>query len=235
MANRPRILIVEDETKLARAIALYLNPRGFDVRTAANGAEALERIAESRPDLIVADIMMPVMDGYTLCRRLRADPAACTIPFLFLTAKDDDLDRIRGLKLGADDYLAKPCDLEKINNRIQTLLARVEAARQIPLDSVRITGHLEDTDLLDLIQALEMYEKTGALLLKRDNESGALYLKEGRIVGAELGTAAGKEPLASLLAWKHGTYVFVPDLDPEGVRLTTGIANVLMDHMEENL
>src|SRR5437870_13357138 len=108
MTSRPNVLVVEDEGKLARAIALYLRPRGYEVRTAANGAEALDRVAEHRPDVIVSDIMMPVMDGYTLCRRLREDPSSRAIPFLFLTAKDDDRDRVHGLKVGADDYLAKP-------------------------------------------------------------------------------------------------------------------------------
>ena len=231
-AHRPSVLIVEDEAKLARAIALYLTPRGYEVRTAAHGAEALERVGAARPDVIVADIMMPVMDGYTLCRRLRSDPRSCTIPFLFLTAKDEDIDRIRGLKIGADDYLAKPCDLEEINARIQTLLARVEAARRLPLDGVRMTGQLADTELMDLIQAVEMYQQTGALLLKHQSESGVLYLKEGRIVGAELGTDEGQEPLVSLLTWKIGTYLFVPGLDPKDVRLTAGIANILMDQVD---
>jgi DNA-binding response OmpR family regulator len=231
--SRANVLIVEDEPKLARAIAWYLSPRGYTVRTAANGAEALESVSADRPDVIVADIMMPVMDGYTLCRRLRSDAGSCTIPFLFLTAKDEDLDRIHGVKIGADDYLAKPCDLEEIHIRIQALLARVAAAREMPLDNIRMSGQLAEAELMDLIQGLEMYQQTGALLLKHDGESGVLYFKEGRIVGAELGTDGGQEPLFSLLAWKVGTYVFVPGVDNEAVRLTAGIANVLMSHVDD--
>jgi CheY-like chemotaxis protein len=226
------VLIVEDEPRLARAIALYLSPRGYMVRTAANGAEALGSIAADRPEVIVADIMMPVMDGYTLCRRVRSDPASCTIPFLFLTAKDEDLDRIHGLKIGADDYLAKPCDLEEIHIRIKALLARVAAVRRVPLDNIRMSGELAEAELMDLIQGLEMYQQTGALILKHNGESGVLYFKEGRIVGAELGTDDGQEPLFSLLAWKVGSYVFVPDVDSKAVRLTAGIANVLMSQVD---
>ena len=234
-AKRAHVLIVEDEAKLARAIALYLMPRGYTVQTAANGAAALESLACRRPDVIVADIMMPVMDGYTLCRRLRSDPTFCAIPFLFLTAKDEILDRIHGLKVGADDYLPKPCDLEEIDNRIQTLLARVDAVRRVPLDNIRMSGQLAQTELIDLIQGLEMYQQSGALVLKRNGESGALYFKEGRITGAELGTDGGQEPLFSLLAWKSGTYVFIPGVQCESVRLTAGIANVLMSQMDPNL
>jgi DNA-binding response OmpR family regulator len=121
----PTVLVVEDEVRLARTIELYLGQRGFRVRIAHNGQEALERIAEAKPDVIVADIMMPVMDGYALCRRLRADSATCAIPLLFLTAKADDRDRVRGLKMGADDYLAKPCDLGELRARVDALIANV--------------------------------------------------------------------------------------------------------------
>ncbi|MDO8546527.1 MAG: response regulator [Nitrospirales bacterium] len=126
------VLVVEDEARLARTIELYLGQRGFTVRTASNGAEALERIAEARPDVIVTDIMMPVMDGYTLCRRLRMDPVTCAIPFLFLTAKDHERERGKGLHMEDDDYLAKPCDLVELHACVHALMARVDALRKIP-------------------------------------------------------------------------------------------------------
>ena len=211
MSKRPSVLVVEDEARLARTIQLYLGQRGYVVRIASHGVEALARIAEARPDLIVADIMMPVMDGYVLCRRLRTDTRTCTIPFVFLTAKDDDRDRIRGLRMGADDYLAKPCDLGELHARVEALLARVEAVKNIPPDSISITGKLADTELLDLLQMLELHE---------------------RIIGADLGTAEGREPLASLLAWKSGDYCFVADVVPEGGRLTTGMANLVMGQVQ---
>ena len=232
MPKRPSVLVVEDEARLARTIQLYLGQRGYVVRIASHGVEALARIAEARPDLIVADIMMPVMDGYVLCRRLRTDTRTCTIPFLFLTAKDDDRDRIRGLRMGADDYLAKPCDLGELHARVEALLARVEAVKNIPPDSISITGKLADTELLDLLQMLELHERTGALVLKRDGDSGTIYLQGGKIIGADLGTAEGREPLASLLAWKSGDYCFVPDVVPEGGRLTTGMANLVIGQVQ---
>ena len=233
MTSKPVVLVVEDEVRLARTIELYLGRRGFTVRTASNGREALDRIADARPDVIVADIMMPVMDGYALCRRLRTEPATCAIPFLFLTAKDEDRDRVRGLKMGADDYLAKPCDLGELHARVDALMARVEAVRHISSDSIRVAGRLADTDLLDVLQMLELHEKTRALVVKRAGESGVVYLQAGEIVGADLGTAEGREPFASLLMWKSGDYCFVPDVGPEGARLTIGIANVVMAHVNE--
>jgi DNA-binding response OmpR family regulator len=233
IANPSHVLVVEDEVRLARAIELYLGQRNFVVRIASNGAEALNRISEIRPDVIIADIMMPVMDGYTLCRRLRAGPLTCTIPILFMTGKDEEVDRIRGLKLGADDYLAKPCDLAEVHHRVKKLLDCVEAALHLPVDMIRVAGRLSETDLMELVQALEMQQKTGALIVKRDDESGTIYLKEGVIIGADLGTSDGREPLVSLLTWKSGDYVFIPDLVPEGLRLTSGIANVVMGQIND--
>ena len=99
--------------------------------------------------------------------------------------------------------------------------------------SPREEGRLADTDLLDVLQMLELHEKSGALVVKRDGESGVVYLQAGKIVAADLGTAEGREPFASLLTWKSGDYCFVPDVDPEGVRLTAGIANVVMAQMHE--
>jgi hypothetical protein len=99
--------------------------------------------------------------------------------------------------------------------------------------SLRTKGRLSEADLMELVQALEMQQKTGALILKRDNESGAIYFKEGVIVGADLGTSEGREPLVSLLTWKSGEYVFVPDVVPEGLRMTSGIANVVMGQIHD--
>ena len=120
--TRPAVLIVGDEVRLARTIELYLGQRGFTVRIASNGQEALERIAEAVPDVIVTDVMMPVMDGYALCRRLRADSATGAIPFLFLTARDHERDRGRDLEMGPAEYLAKPCDLAELYACVYALM-----------------------------------------------------------------------------------------------------------------
>ena len=128
--TRSAVLVVGDEIRLARTIELYLVQRGFTVRVASNGQEALERIAEAVPDVIVTDVMMPVMDGYALCRRLRADSATGTIPFLFLTARDHERDR--GLAMGPADYLAKPCDLAELYACVHALMASGIAGPVLP-------------------------------------------------------------------------------------------------------
>ncbi len=119
----PNILVVEDNKTLRRLLEYRLAKR-FDVRVAENGERALVAVAERMPDLIVSDIMMPVMDGFALLAALRAQPATEAIPFIFLTAKTDDISRQKGLKKGVDDYMTKPFDVDHLIDRVQQIVQR---------------------------------------------------------------------------------------------------------------
>ncbi|HKN63592.1 MAG TPA: response regulator, partial [Gaiellaceae bacterium] len=99
------ILVVEDEQAIASFVSAYLRKDGFDVRTTASGREALTIVGTDAPALVVLDLMLPDLDGLEVCRRIRE---TSTLPVLMLTARDDDLDKIAGLEVGADDYLTKP-------------------------------------------------------------------------------------------------------------------------------
>ncbi|MGH2670529.1 MAG: response regulator, partial [bacterium] len=148
----PKILVVDDEPKWLRIVSLYLGNRDCHVETALNGEEAIQKVAAEHPDLIIADIGMPGMDGYELCSRLRRDASTRTIPFIFLTARDQDQDKIKARKVGADDYLTKPCPLERLAQSVETVMDRIEQARKIPLDRIGMSGRIEEVDLLDMIQ-----------------------------------------------------------------------------------
>ena len=121
-----RILVVDDEPNLLRAVAMTLRVAGHDVRTAADGAEALVRLAESTPDLIITDIRMPRVDGHTLVQQLRESPSTRLIPIVFLTAKDTTADRVAGFRAGADYYLTKPFEPEELIAVVGNILDRVE-------------------------------------------------------------------------------------------------------------
>jgi len=121
MSGQKRILIVEDEDTIREVVRRYLEREGFRVDEAADGYTALDRIAESEPDLIVMDLMLPGIDGLTLTRQLRQ---RSRVPVIMLTARGDTSDRIRGLDLGADDYLAKPFSPRELVSRIQAVLRR---------------------------------------------------------------------------------------------------------------
>ncbi|MEX0746454.1 MAG: SpoIIE family protein phosphatase [Rhodothermales bacterium] len=119
------ILVVEDEHTLRRLLEYRLGKQ-YDVRTAANGEEALTRIAEGVPDLIISDIMMPRMDGFALQAALQEQKNTRAIPFIFLTAKADEQSRLRGMRTGVDDYITKPFDIEQLLSRIERLLERTK-------------------------------------------------------------------------------------------------------------
>ncbi|MFD0690176.1 response regulator transcription factor [Actinomadura fibrosa] len=121
-----RILIVDDEPAVRESLSSSLQFEGYEVAEAADGVTALERVEAERPDLVVLDVLMPRMDGLTTCRRLRA--LGATMPVLMLTARDMVGDRVTGLDAGADDYLAKPFELDELLARVRALLRRVTLA-----------------------------------------------------------------------------------------------------------
>ena len=116
-----KILIVDDDPHIREVLRFALEKDGFSVVEAANGAQALERHAAERPDLIVLDILMPEMDGTEVCRRLRRDHAT---PIVFLSSRDDEVDRILGLELGGDDYVTKPFSPRELVARVRAVLRR---------------------------------------------------------------------------------------------------------------
>jgi diguanylate cyclase (GGDEF)-like protein len=144
-----RILVVDDDPDILQFVRLNLELDGFDVDLAGGGREALEMAAAAPPDLMLLDVMMPEIDGLTVLRRLRSDPGTANIPVIVLTARSLAEDRVKGLDLGADDYITKPFDLEELIARVRTVLRRSQQMRDLsPLTGLpgnfRITAKLEE-------------------------------------------------------------------------------------------
>ncbi|MGD8814584.1 MAG: response regulator transcription factor [Anaerolineales bacterium] len=118
-----QILVVDDEANIIDLVRLYLERDGFRVEAAADGAQALEKIRGLNPDLVILDIMLPEIDGFEVCRRVRNDS---DVPIIMLTARDEDIDKIVGLELGADDYLTKPFNPRELAARVKAILRRAE-------------------------------------------------------------------------------------------------------------
>jgi two-component system alkaline phosphatase synthesis response regulator PhoP len=121
-----KILVVEDEPDILQLVKLYLEKEGFRTATAVNGAQALKKVKEDKPDLIVLDLMLPEIDGLEVCKRLRSVPDTAMLPIIMLTAKAEESDTVIGLELGADDYVAKPFSPKALVARIKALLRRLE-------------------------------------------------------------------------------------------------------------
>jgi DNA-binding response OmpR family regulator len=126
MGDKP-ILLVDDEANIIQLARLYLEREGFQVASVADGLAALRALDTIQPALVVLDVMLPEMDGFEVCRRLRAQNNA--IPILMLTARDDDFDKILGLELGADDYMTKPFNPRELVARVKAILRRSERAQ----------------------------------------------------------------------------------------------------------
>ena len=126
-SKTPTVLVVEDESSIASFVALYLKNAGYEVTTAATGSEALARVAASEVALIILDLMLPDIDGIEVCRRIRQ---RSDVPILMLTARDEDVDKIIGLEVGADDYLTKPFNPRELVARVKSVLRRSQPERR---------------------------------------------------------------------------------------------------------
>lgn len=135
------VLIVDDEQPIRELLALYLNREGFTVTEAADGAQALIKHQEKKPDLILLDIMMPVLDGLEVCRQIRK---FSEIPIIMLTSRAEDDDRILGLDIGADDYVTKPFNPREVVARVKAVLRRQSAPKEKPAEALSYPNLLID-------------------------------------------------------------------------------------------
>lgn len=149
-----QLLVVDDDPGLLLAVSETFRAEGYEVVTARRGAEAMLRVAESLPDLIVSDIRMPGMDGYAFARNLRASPRSRLIPIIFLTAKDETADRIAGFRTGVDAYVTKPFDSDELVAVVKSILQRVQRTHA---DIARMFGD-QESDGADLIRDEDLTE-----------------------------------------------------------------------------
>lgn len=179
-----KILIVEDELTLQETLAYNLKHQGYTVETASNGLEAIQKVKDDQPDLILLDIMLPDMDGFEVCRVIRRD---MNIPILMLTARDDEIDRVVGLEVGADDYLTKPFSMRELIARIKALLRRVRMMKDMNTAPTGVQGKL-DFDGLAIDEIRREVTKEGTPIdLKPKEYELLLYLAQhkGQVLSRE--------------------------------------------------
>ena len=169
-----RLLLVDDEENLRTMLAAALAHSGFEVDTVANGRDALVRTKELLPDLILLDVMMPDLDGFEVCRRLRAEYVK--VPIIYLTARDETRDKVRGLTTGGDDYLVKPFSLEELVARVEAVLRRAGVAQS------DIILRCEDLELDDDAHRVTRAGAEIALTPTEFNLLRFLLANQGRVV-----------------------------------------------------
>jgi CheY-like chemotaxis protein len=241
----PRVLIVDDDPWILRMVSTLLEKRGYAIATASDGEEGLMRADQMKPDLIITDVMMPKLDGWQLVRALRSRPELALVPVIFLTALGGEEDRIRGFRLGADDYLPKPFRFEELDLRVANALKKAaqaqekaeevkHAERQEPVAGKKpsgIHGTLEQLGLSSLMVMIEMERKSGILRLERTGATGRIFCRDGRVIAARLdgdrapaNARKGAEAVYHLLTWSDGRFDFSAvdvDMDDEVQSTTT--------------
>ncbi len=230
--DRPTLLLVDSDTRNLRLLEVSLRKAGMAVITAVNGQDALDKLASVRPDLVLSDTKMPVLDGWELCARLKGDPRFREVPFVFLSARRAVEDKLRGLELGVDDYLTKPIYVKEIVARVRMLLQKREREkleRREPRSG--FGGNLADLGIVDLVQTFEIGRKTGTLRCERRGKRGAIFFRDGRVIDAEMGRLAGEHAFFRLLDWSDGSF----ELELGGVdresRIAQSAQGLLMEAM----
>ena len=234
-----RILIVEDEPGMIELLTVALEDEGYNISIANNGQQGLRKVEEESPDLIISDVMMPDMNGYDFCQQLRENPKTAAIPFIFLTAKKDVSDRVRGLNLGADDYISKPFHVVEVVARIKTLMMRVKRARPAATPSSAMTteseaafaGDLEKMSIGEVVQTITLTRKNGRLLVVNGAKRGEVYFQDAMVMYADVDRKKGEEAVYRLLSWKNGQFKFDSGAMAKTRNLQKSAEGLLMEGM----
>jgi DNA-binding response OmpR family regulator len=230
--RRLRLLAVDDNRLILRVIKDYFTPKGWTVTIAESVAEARAALAAGDPDIIISDILMPDVDGWTFFEDVRKRKETASVPFVFLTVERELPQRLRGLHLGADDYMTKPFAVEELEARIDRLLEKSAALKnaQSGAGESLLAGSVEHLAMSDLLQILSLNGKDGTVRLKRAVGEGRIEFVEGKIVDAQTGSARGAKALYRMLGWSDATFKVVPRED-EVAQATIAVptATVLMD------
>lgn len=210
-----KILVVDDVASHRNAAARALEEAGHEVLTADSGVSALGQALKHEPDLILSDVEMPALDGWQLVRLLRARPSLADKPIIFLTSLSSDQERLRGYRLGVDDYIAKPFVEAELVARIERVLGHAKDHPHSVQGNKALRGALEQVSLASLLSFLDLERRTGRLLLVHDEGMATIWLRDGRVlrvsVSGRLNKAEPIERLMHILDWGQGRFELADD------------------------
>jgi CheY-like chemotaxis protein len=231
ITRQRRLLVVDDSRLILEMLQDFFSPRGFAVEQAEGAEEALEILDRSMPDVVVADVVMPGMDGWAFYHEVRKRPGLEEIPFVFLTTESGLPKRLHGLGLGADDYVVKPFHVEELHARVEKILGqreRLERARA-GTDAL-LAGSVEHLGIADLLQILALNGRDGIVRLRQGDLEGRIVFESGAIVDASCGPVSGVKALFRMLGWEEAVFqVFPREGEVSQRTIRTPTTNVLMD------
>ncbi len=206
-ATTLKILIVDDNPTTRRLLAQSLEKAG-ELIAASDGADALMKAIEVRPDLIIADYSMPVMDGRALFEKVRARNETAEIPFVFLASQKEIDERLRMMVDGVEDFFVKPFFVHELAKQARRITARLiqQKTEMMGTHGGAISGRLSEMSLLDWMQSLEQGRKTCALILRSGPEVCTLFFREGQVIHAAYGEEVGDRAVYKVLTWTDGEW-----------------------------
>lgn len=201
-----KILIVDDNPTILKLICKALDKCG-ELITATDGADALMKALEVKPDLIISDYSMPVMDGRALFEKLRARKESQGIPFVFLASQKEIDERLRMLVDGVEDYFVKPFFARELSSQARRITGRLQQQKVEALGARGgVSGRLSEMNLLDWMSSLEQGRKTCALVLRNGPDTCTLYFNEGQVTHATYGDLVGDPAVFKVLTWTEGDW-----------------------------
>ena len=205
------LLVVDDSRLMLELVSEGFTSRGYLVYEAACAEDALELLDDISPDAIVADILMPGMDGWAFFEAVKKRGRLSETPFVFLTSETELRKRVRGLNVGADDYVTKPFDVEELHARVERLIERRRSIEKDRAeDGAFLAGSMEQLAMPDLLQILSLNRTDGILALSSPPDDGSIVLDHGRIVHAECDAASGVKALYRMLGWVAASFRLIP-------------------------
>jgi DNA-binding response OmpR family regulator len=226
---RSIVLVVDDDPDLRTLVTTILETQSYSMLEATDGLDALALLESTVPSLVITDVDMPKMDGWTLVRTLRGRPATALTPVIFLSVHDTSADRVMGYRLGADDYMPKPLHFDELKIRVRNVLRRATASKddwRAQGKTPGIHGSLAELGLCPLLVMLAMERKTGTLRLDRAGQTARLLLRDGRVLRAHFdadGSPRGIGCVHALLRWPDGVFHFTtgPVEGPDEIQMST--------------
>lgn len=225
---KAKILIVVPDFETGGLLRTWLSEAGFESAYVSDGEAALKEASLFRPDVIISDMEMPAGDGWELHRHLRRMPETAAIPFVFLWPHEDVSFRLKGLRMGGDDYICKPLEKEALFGALENVTERAARAGAFYFRS-EFSGDLAQTSLYDLMQIAEMNSKTGEFVIKNTDAEkiGSLCFLEGRLVGSKIQDLEGEEAFYALLDHSQGYFEFYEGKTDCSEQITLGNAAIL--------
>lgn len=233
------VLLVDDDRTGLIILSRSLERANFNVMTANSATEALDLLNKTRPDVILADISMPGMDGFEFYRAVRAK-GLVDVPFIFCSGRDGALDRILGLRMGADDYLVKPIVPEEVVLKVRLQITKVQYLRALKAalenkDSHSVMrGNFGGISVLDVLQTARMLgQGEYAVRFTTEEDSGAVYLSNGRVLHAETGWYSGAKAFSRLLQWEKGSFDIEHKHYDDEPTIAGGLEELMLDHLTQ--